>query len=70
MHRDAAAEPHGSTLTGLGIVSLSVTLVFLSSPTPLVPSAPFSSVSLSVTLFFSLASPGRYAYVVTFLTVN
>lgn len=68
--RDAAREPDGPALPGLGIVSLSATLVFLSSPTPLVPSAPSSSVSLSATLFFSLASPGRDAYVVISVTVN
>lgn len=68
--RDAATEPDSPTLPGPGIVSLSVTLVFLCFPTPLVPSAPSSPVSLSVMLFCSSASPGRDAYVVVFLTVN
>lgn len=49
--RDAASEPDGPTLPGPGIVSLSVTLVFLSFSTPLVSSAPSFPVSLSVTLF-------------------
>lgn len=39
--RGAAAEPDGPTLPSLGIVSLSVTLVFLSPPAPLGPICTF-----------------------------